>query len=251
MCLGTLKSPTPLSRKAASRERKIASARSWASSGPGGGREFRRRMTSAACRASASKRPSTLSSIPYSVKSTGRRAAATISPESRSIKAQLAERRKRLNMLLPYSCGGSPAVRQASAAPQSQTEGLCAASAKQYHWPKSSVLWNGVLRVRRGHHFLLIPKKLPLVAAAALFLSGCLGYDGQVIHGYQLDPKSAEQVKAGDSAEHILVLLGSPTTTSTVGGDAWYYMTQITNRGLQFMQPKVTDQRVFAVYFTK
>jgi outer membrane protein assembly factor BamE (lipoprotein component of BamABCDE complex) len=154
-------------------------------------------------------------------------------------------------MLLPYSCGGSPAVRQASAAPQSQTEGLCAASAKQYHWPKSSVLWNGVLRVRRGHHFLLIPKKLPLVAAAALFLSGCLGYDGQVIHGYQLDPKSVEQVKAGDSAEHILVLLGSPTTTSTVGGDAWYYMTQITNRGLQFMQPKVTDQRVFAVYFTK
>ncbi len=108
-----------------------------------------------------------------------------------------------------------------------------------------------IWRLRRGHHFLLSPKKLSLVAAAALFLSGCLGYDGQVTHGYQLDPKAAEQVKAGDSAEHILVLLGSPTTTSTVGGDAWYYMTQFTNRSLQFMQPKVTDQRVFAVYFTK
>jgi outer membrane protein assembly factor BamE (lipoprotein component of BamABCDE complex) len=93
--------------------------------------------------------------------------------------------------------------------------------------------------------------KLSLIAAATLFLSGCLGYDGQVIHGYQLDPKAAEQVKAGDSAEHILVLLGTPTTTSTVGGDAWYYMTQVTDRGLQFMHPKVTDQRVFAVYFTK
>jgi len=106
-------------------------------------------------------------------------------------------------------------------------------------------------RVRRGHHLLSNPVKLSLLAALALGLSGCLGYDGQVIHGYQLDPRAAEQVKAGDSAEHILVLLGSPTTTSTVGGDAWYYVTQVTDRGLHFLHPKVTDQRVFAVYFTK
>ncbi|MDQ6702797.1 MAG: outer membrane protein assembly factor BamE [Pseudomonadota bacterium] len=93
--------------------------------------------------------------------------------------------------------------------------------------------------------------KLALAAALALGLGGCLGYDGQVVHGYQLDPKSAEQVKAGASAEQILVLLGAPTTTSTIGGDAWYYITQVTNRSVQFMPPKVTDQRVFAVYFTK
>ena len=92
---------------------------------------------------------------------------------------------------------------------------------------------------------------LALAAALALALGGCLGYDGQVVHGYQLDPKLGEQVKAGASAEQILVLLGSPTTTSTVGGDAWYYVTQITDRNLQFMPPKVTDQRVFAVYFSK
>jgi outer membrane protein assembly factor BamE (lipoprotein component of BamABCDE complex) len=106
-------------------------------------------------------------------------------------------------------------------------------------------------RVRQGQHLLLNPTKLSLLAILALGLSGCLGYDGQVIHGYQLDPRAAEQVKAGDSAEHILVLLGSPTTTSTVGGDAWYYVTQVTDRSLQFLHPKVTDQRVFAVYFTK
>jgi outer membrane protein assembly factor BamE (lipoprotein component of BamABCDE complex) len=109
----------------------------------------------------------------------------------------------------------------------------------------------GFSKVRREGYLLLGPKKMAIVAAAALSLSGCLGYDGQIIHGYQLDPKAAEQVKAGDSAEHILVLLGTPTTTSTVGGDAWYYMTQVTNRSLQFIHPKVTDQRVFAVYFTK
>ena len=93
--------------------------------------------------------------------------------------------------------------------------------------------------------------KLAMAAALALGLSGCLGYDGQVVHGYQLDPTSAEQVKAGASAEQILFLLGAPTTTSTVGGDAWYYISQTTDRGLGFMLPKVTGQRVFAVYFTK
>ena len=92
---------------------------------------------------------------------------------------------------------------------------------------------------------------LALAAALALGLGGCLGYDGQTVHGYQLDPKSAEQVKAGASAEQILVLMGAPTTTSTVGGDAWYYVSQVTDRSLQFMPPKITDQRVFAVYFSK
>ncbi len=93
--------------------------------------------------------------------------------------------------------------------------------------------------------------KLALAAALASGLGGCLGYNGQVVHGYQLDSKTIDQVKPGASAEQILVLLGTPTTTSTVGGDAWYYITQVTDRGVQFMQPRIVDQRVFAVYFTK
>lgn len=99
-------------------------------------------------------------------------------------------------------------------------------------------------RWTRGGH-------VSLVAALALSLSGCLGYDGTVVHGYQLNPRTADQVKVGSSAEQILVLMGTPTTTSTVGGDAWYYISQTTNRSLGFMPPKVTDQRVFAVYFDK
>jgi outer membrane protein assembly factor BamE (lipoprotein component of BamABCDE complex) len=93
--------------------------------------------------------------------------------------------------------------------------------------------------------------ELALATALALGLGGCLGYDGQVVHGYQLNPKTAEDVKVGSSAEQILVLLGSPTTTSTVGGSAWYYISQTTDRGLGFMPPKVTSQRIFAVYFNK
>jgi outer membrane protein assembly factor BamE (lipoprotein component of BamABCDE complex) len=109
------------------------------------------------------------------------------------------------------------------------------------------------VRARRGHGNRRATggARLAFLAALALGLGGCLGYDGRVVHGYQLNPKTAEDVKVGSSAEQILVLLGSPTTTSTVGGDAWYYISQTTDRGLGFMPPKVTDQRVFAVYFTK
>ncbi len=88
-------------------------------------------------------------------------------------------------------------------------------------------------------------------AALALTLGGCLGYDGTVQHGYVLDTRSLEQVKAGASAEQVLTVLGTPSTTSTVGGDAWYYITQKTERKVQFLEPTVVDQRVVAIYFSK
>jgi outer membrane protein assembly factor BamE (lipoprotein component of BamABCDE complex) len=87
--------------------------------------------------------------------------------------------------------------------------------------------------------------------AATLGLCGCLGTEDQIVHGYQLSSKTAEQVKIGASAEQILVLLGTPTTTSTVGGSAWYYISQTTSRPVKFMPPRVVDQRVFAIYFDK
>jgi len=72
MRFGTPVSPIPISRKAPSKERNKESVRSWAISGAGGFIRLRWRRTSAECRASTSKRPSKLSSMPYSVKSTDR-----------------------------------------------------------------------------------------------------------------------------------------------------------------------------------
>jgi outer membrane protein assembly factor BamE (lipoprotein component of BamABCDE complex) len=92
---------------------------------------------------------------------------------------------------------------------------------------------------------------LSLATALATSLGGCLGYDGDVYRGYVVDEKAMSQVKMGSSAEQTLVVLGTPSTTSTVGGDAWYYISQKTERKLAFMQPSVTDQRIFAVYFDK
>jgi outer membrane protein assembly factor BamE (lipoprotein component of BamABCDE complex) len=89
------------------------------------------------------------------------------------------------------------------------------------------------------------------VSLIALSLSSCLNYDGDLQRGYILDEKLLEQVRIGSSAEQVLVVLGTPSTTSTVGGDAWYYISQNVHRNFAFSAPKIVDQRVLAVYFDK
>jgi outer membrane protein assembly factor BamE (lipoprotein component of BamABCDE complex) len=99
---------------------------------------------------------------------------------------------------------------------------------------------------------LVLLVKPAMIAALALSLASCIaGYDGEIVHGYQADPRSLEQVRVGSSAEQVLVLLGTPSTTSTVGGDAWYYVTQQTKRMVAFMDPQVIDRHIYAVYFDK
>ena len=93
--------------------------------------------------------------------------------------------------------------------------------------------------------------KLAFAAALSLSLAGCIGYDGELQHGYVADERLLEQVKVGSSAEQVLVVLGTPSTTSTVGGSAWYYISQKTAQTLAFQQPEVVDQRIFSVYFDK
>lgn len=93
--------------------------------------------------------------------------------------------------------------------------------------------------------------KLAFAAMLSLSLGGCLGYDGDLQHGYVADERLLEQVKVGSSAEQVLVVLGTPSTTSTVGGSAWYYISQLTTQSLAFQRPNVVEQRIFAVYFDK
>ena len=93
--------------------------------------------------------------------------------------------------------------------------------------------------------------KLMLATVMSASLAGCLGYDGDVQHGYVADERLQDQVRVGSSAEQVLVVMGTPTSTSTVGGSVWYYISQKTTQTLAFQQPKVVDQRIFSVYFDK
>ena len=87
-------------------------------------------------------------------------------------------------------------------------------------------------------------------ATLAIGLAGCLGYDGSVPRGYIVDQHALEQVKPGASAEQVLVLMGTPSPTSTIGGSAWYYISQTVERAMAFSPSDVTEQRVLAIYFT-
>ncbi len=118
----------------------------------------------------------------------------------------------------------------------------------------TAVEFSGSAKSRLSRAPLPRARRLSALAGAALLafsLGGCLGNDGVNYRGYVVDPKTMDQVRNGASAEQVLVVMGTPSTTSTIGGDAWYYISQKTERMMAFQQPKVTEQRIFAVYFDK
>jgi len=97
-------------------------------------------------------------------------------------------------------------------------------------------------------------RKAGFVCALALAapLAGCLGYNGDFDRGYQIDQRTLDEVKIGSTNKvQALAALGTPSTTSTVGGDAWYYVGQKLVRPIAFLAPRVTDQNVLAIYFDK
>src|SRR5271157_2595421 len=99
-----------------------------------------------------------------------------------------------------------------------------------------------------------IGRRLALAGAMALggMLAGCVGYDGDFDRGYQVDEETLAQIKVGATTKpQALALMGTPSTTSTVGGDAWYYIGQKLQRSLAFLAPTMTDQYVIALYFDK
>jgi len=100
----------------------------------------------------------------------------------------------------------------------------------------------------RGTRAALMVKLLG-VAGVALSLGGCIGYDGDLQAGYVMDDRQLSQVRVGSSAEQVLVVLGTPSTTSTIGVSAWYYVSTKFSQQLAFQKPQEVDRRVFAVYF--
>jgi outer membrane protein assembly factor BamE (lipoprotein component of BamABCDE complex) len=91
--------------------------------------------------------------------------------------------------------------------------------------------------------------RLGAACCVAIALSGCLGYDGVINRGAVIDSRKVAQVKTGMTAPQVMQTLGTPSTTSTIGGDAWYYVSQRLERSLAFTPQQVTDQRVLAIYF--
>jgi outer membrane protein assembly factor BamE (lipoprotein component of BamABCDE complex) len=93
--------------------------------------------------------------------------------------------------------------------------------------------------------------RIAALAAATLALSACQSVTTTQVRGYMPSESALSQITPGSSQEQVMVVLGTPTTTATVSGDVYYYISQTEKRTMRFMKPTVTDRRVVAVYFDK
>ena len=90
-----------------------------------------------------------------------------------------------------------------------------------------------------------------LALACAFALAGCGSFTETLQRGYVLPEGALEQIPVGASQEQVLIVLGTPSTVATVNGEAFYYISQKTQREAAFLPHDVVDQRVVAVYFGK
>ena len=92
-------------------------------------------------------------------------------------------------------------------------------------------------------------RMLAAVALVGTALTGCTGEQFQ--KGYILPPGALEQIPIGASQDQVLIVMGTPSTVATLDGEVFYYISQRSERVVAFMNQKVIDQRVIAVYFDK
>ena len=90
---------------------------------------------------------------------------------------------------------------------------------------------------------------LAAVALTCTVLGACTREEFQ--KGYILPPGALEQIPIGASQDQVLIVMGTPSTVATLDGEVFYYISQRSERPVAFMNQKLVDQRVIAIYFDK
>jgi outer membrane protein assembly factor BamE (lipoprotein component of BamABCDE complex) len=89
-------------------------------------------------------------------------------------------------------------------------------------------------------------------AAGVALLCALLGACGEQFQkGYIMPPGALEQIPIGASQDQVLIVMGTPSTVATLNGEVFYYISQRSERPVAFMNQRVVDQRVIAIYFDK
>jgi outer membrane protein assembly factor BamE (lipoprotein component of BamABCDE complex) len=69
------------------------------------------------------------------------------------------------------------------------------------------------------------------------------------VHGHVPTPGSMSKLEVGtQSREDVLRLLGSPSTRASFNDEVWYYISQ-RQESVAFLEPKIVEQKVTAIYF--
>ena len=83
-----------------------------------------------------------------------------------------------------------------------------------------------------------------------LFLSLAACRNQQVFnHGAVVNADQIDLVPVGSSRDQVLLSLGTPSTTGALDAEVFYYISQRKTKNYSFQKGKVTEQRIFAVYF--
>ncbi|MDQ0393245.1 outer membrane protein assembly factor BamE [Labrys monachus] len=90
-----------------------------------------------------------------------------------------------------------------------------------------------------------------LVISAAGLLQGCGSMGETNVHGIVVTESTLSAIKPGTPQSQVIAELGTPSTESAIGGEAYYYVSQTTSRPVAFMSPHIVDRNVLAVYFDK
>ena len=87
-----------------------------------------------------------------------------------------------------------------------------------------------------------------LLLGATLLLAAC--GTTTLKHGQHYTQAELLQIQPGMTQDEVRLALGTPATTSTVNAGAAYYYISSTRKQTAFLDPKETDRKVVAVYFT-
>src|ERR1700733_1075146 len=88
--------------------------------------------------------------------------------------------------------------------------------------------------------------------AVVVLLCAVMGGCGEQFQkGYILPPGALEQIPIGASQDQVLIVMGTPSTVATLNGEVFYYISQRSSRPVAFMNDRIIDQRVIAIYFDK
>ena len=105
---------------------------------------------------------------------------------------------------------------------------------------------------KRSPRVLAVRWRSMRAAAAIALVCAVLGGCGEQFQkGYILPEGALEQIPIGASQDQVLIVMGTPSTVATLNGEVFYYISQRADRPLAFMNDKIIDQRVIAIYFDK
>ncbi len=86
--------------------------------------------------------------------------------------------------------------------------------------------------------------------AALCILAGLSGCAADITrHGHVFAEEDLAQIKDGMSQDQVILALGTPDTKSTASQSAYYYISTTAERSAAFLEPKIVDRKVVAIYF--